>query len=149
MLLSGLLSDTLAFKSSTTTPRDRGSAMWLAWHAFGVDDAEQRVTEYGDALLRSGADISGRSADDMIKTDFKEFSSGPVKFGVSQVEVTNFVPIMARMDEIQPALRTMQEQRGLNSAALMITDIVENQAAGLCGDLGFSSACHSRAKPMA
>lgn len=138
MLLSGLLSDTLAFKSPTTTPRDRGSAMWLAWHAFGVDDAEQRVTEYGDALLRSGADISGRSADDMIKTDFKEFSSGPIKFGVSQVEVTNFVPIMARMDEIQPALRTMQEQRGLNFAALMITDIVENNSLLACvGDPRF------------
>ena len=30
MLLSGLLSDTLAFKSPTTTPRDRASATWLA-----------------------------------------------------------------------------------------------------------------------
>jgi manganese-dependent inorganic pyrophosphatase len=37
MLLSGIISDTLMFKSPTTTPRDRASAVWLGWHAFGVD----------------------------------------------------------------------------------------------------------------
>jgi manganese-dependent inorganic pyrophosphatase len=132
MLLSGILSDTLVFKSPTTTPRDRGSAMWLAWHAFGVDDAEQKMAEYGEALLRAGADITNRSADDMVKADFKEFEAGPVKFGVSQVEVTNFVPILVRIEEIRSALRMVQEQRGLHFAGLMITDIVENNSVLAC-----------------
>jgi manganese-dependent inorganic pyrophosphatase len=132
MLLSGLLSDTLAFKSPTTTPRDRGSAMWLAWHAFGVDDAERKMQDYGEALLRSGADISGRSADDMVKADYKAFESGTIKFGVAQVEVTSFNAVIDRMDEIRSALRTLQEQRGLNFAALMITDIVQNNSLLVC-----------------
>jgi manganese-dependent inorganic pyrophosphatase len=119
MLLSGLLSDTLAFKSPTTTTRDRGSAMWLAWHAFNVDDAERKMQEYGDALLRAGADITNRSADDMVKADFKQFEVGTVKFGLSQVEVTHFNEVVSRMDGIRAALRALQEQRGLNFAALM------------------------------
>lgn len=128
MLLSGLLSDTLVLKSPTTTPRDRGSAMWLAWHAFGVDDAERRMQDYGEALLRAGADISNRSAGDMVTADFKQFEDSGVKFGVSQVEVTHFNEVMPRMDEIRGALRMLQEQRNLNFAALMVTDIVENDS---------------------
>jgi manganese-dependent inorganic pyrophosphatase len=132
MLLSGLLSDTLVFKSPTTTPRDRGSAMWLAWHAFGVDEAEQSMNEYGAALLRAGADISNRSAEDMVNADFKLFEAGPVKFGVAQVEVTHFNVVLDRMGEIRQALRSLQEQRGLNFAALMITDIVMNNSLLAC-----------------
>ncbi|BCX03944.1 MAG: hypothetical protein KatS3mg053_1882 [Candidatus Roseilinea sp.] len=128
MLLSGLLSDTLAFKSPTTTARDRGSAAWLAWHAFGMDDAERQMDAFADALLQAGADVSGRSAQDMVQADLKLFESGPVKFGVAQVEVTSFNAILPRMDEIRAALKALQEQRGLNFVALMITDIVENNS---------------------
>lgn len=128
MLLSGLLSDTLLFKSPTTTPRDRGSAVWLAWHAFGMDEAEGRMNDYGQALLQAGADIGGLSARDMVQADFKMFESGPVKFGVAQVEVTSFNAILPRLDEIKGALSALLEQRGMNFVALMITDIVENNS---------------------
>lgn len=128
MLLSGLLSDTLLFKSPTTTPRDRGSAVWLAWHAFGMDEAEGRMNDYGQALLQAGADISGLSAQDMVQADFKMFESGPVKFGVAQIEVTSFNAILPRLDEIKSALNALLEQRGMNFVALMITDIVENNS---------------------
>ncbi len=128
MLLSGLISDTLAFKSPTTTARDRSSAAWLAWHAFGMDDAESKMSEFADALLQAGADVSGRSAQDMVQADLKLFESGPVKFGVAQVEVTSFNAILPRMAEIRDALRALQEQRGLDFVALMITDIVENNS---------------------
>lgn len=128
MLLSGLLSDTLLFKSPTTTPRDRGSAVWLAWHAFGMDEAEGRMNDYGQALLQAGADIGGLSARDMVQADFKMFESGLVKFGVAQVEVTSFNAILPRLDEIKSALSALLEQRGMNFVALMITDIVENNS---------------------
>ncbi|MFN3704442.1 MAG: DHHA2 domain-containing protein [Thermoflexales bacterium] len=132
MLLSGILSDTLLFNSPTTTPRDRASAMWLAWHAFGVEGAEQKLQEFGEALLRAGADISGRSAEDIVRADLKEFEAGATRFGISQVEVTNFATIYHRMPEIRQALQHLQEQRSLHFAALMITDIVENNSLLVC-----------------
>lgn len=128
MLLSGLLSDTLMFKSPTTTPRDRGAAAWLAQCAFGADEAEGRMNDYGQALLQAGADISGLSAQEMVQADFKMFESGPVKFGVAQVEVTSFNAILPRMDEIKGALNALLEQRGMHFVALMITDIVESNS---------------------
>lgn len=138
MLLSGIVSDTLLFKSPTTTQRDRASAVWLAWHAFGVDEADARLQEYGDALLRAGADLSKRSAQDIVQADFKVFESGLVKFGVSQVEVTHFSAVLDRAAEVKAALNALQEQKALNFVALMITDIIINDSLLVCsGDARF------------
>jgi manganese-dependent inorganic pyrophosphatase len=136
MLLSGIVSDTLMFKSPTTTPRDKGSAIWLAWHAFGVDDAEQLLQEYGESLLRAGADLSNRSAQDIVQADLKLFESGNVKFGVAQVEVTHYDAVLEREAEVGAALRALQEQKNLGFVALMITDIVQNNSLLICiGDM--------------
>jgi manganese-dependent inorganic pyrophosphatase len=128
MLLSGIISDTLMFKSPTTTQRDRASALWLAWIAFGVDDAESKMHKYGEELLIAGADLSGRSAQDLVTADFKAFEAGKFKFGVSQIEVTSFSSVSERLGDIRAALRAIQSQRGLDFAAIMITDIVQNNS---------------------
>jgi manganese-dependent inorganic pyrophosphatase len=132
MLLSGLISDTLMFKSPTTTSRDKASAVWLSWHAFGVDEADEKLQEYGEALLRTGADLSKRSAQDIVNADCKIFEAGNVKFGVSQVEVTSFNAVLDREAEVRAALSALQEQKNLNFAALLITDIVENDSLLVC-----------------
>ncbi len=132
MLLSGIISDTLLFKSPTATQRDRGSAVWLAWHAFGVDEAEQQMHAYAEQLLRAGADLSKRSAQDIVQADFKMFEAGAVRFGVSQVEVTHYDAVLEREAEVGAALRAQQQQKNLNFAALMITDIVQNNSLLVC-----------------
>lgn len=128
MLLSGILSDTLVFKSPTTTARDKAVATWLTWVAFGVVGAGSALAEYGEQLLRAGSDLTGRSATDIVSGDFKAFEGGGVKFGVSQVEVTNFNALEDRIEEIRTALRALGERRGLDFVALMVTDIVENDS---------------------
>ncbi|MGQ9815667.1 MAG: DHHA2 domain-containing protein [Candidatus Roseilinea sp.] len=128
MLLSGLLSDTLVFTSPTTTQRDRMSGLWLAWMTFGVDKAEQQMHEYGEELLRAGADVSGQSAQEMIRADMKEFEAGRVSFSVSQIEVTSFMPVLERVGEIRQSLVELCEQRGHELAALMVTDITTNNS---------------------
>ena len=128
MLLSGILSDTLVFKSPTTTARDKAMAAWLAPVAFGMEDPDGALVEYGGQLLRSGADVSGRSAKDIVSTDFKAFESGALKFGVAQVEVDNLYALDERVPEIRGALRDACQQKGLDFVALMVTDIVENDS---------------------
>ncbi len=126
MLLSGLLSDTLVYKSPTTTQRDRAAGLWLAWMAFGVDDAEAKLDAYGEELLRAGADVVGRTAEELVSGDFKSFESGRNRFGVAQIEVTSFVPVNDRYDDIRAALNALCQQRGLELAGLMITDITQD-----------------------
>ncbi len=128
MLLSGLLADTLIFTSPTTTQRDRMSGTWLAWMTFGVDEAEAGMQEYGMQLLRAGADLSGRTEEEIVSADCKAFDAGPVNFTVSQVEVTNFQLLIDRLPEVRKALSVLQGQRNSAFSVLMVTDIIQNNS---------------------
>lgn len=128
ILLSGLLADTLIFTSPTTTPRDRASGTWLSWMAFGVDEADTELPNYGMQLLRAGADLTGRSSEVIVSADCKEFNVGAVHFTVSQVEVTIYATLLERLAEVREALHDLLEQRGSDFAVLMVTDIVQNNS---------------------
>jgi manganese-dependent inorganic pyrophosphatase len=55
MMLSGILSDTVLFRSPTTTPRDRSAAGWLS-RAVDLD-----VAAFGEELLRMAPGLVARS----------------------------------------------------------------------------------------
>lgn len=78
LMMSAILSDTLAFRSPTCTQFDRDAAEALA-KICGED-----IPTYADAMFEAGADLAGRSADEVFHQDFKVFSRGKVKFGVGQ-----------------------------------------------------------------
>lgn len=78
LMLSAILSDTLTFRSPTCTPRDRAAAKALAEIA-GID-----IESYADAMFDAGADVTGRTAEEVFNSDFKIFSRGSAKFGVGQ-----------------------------------------------------------------
>jgi manganese-dependent inorganic pyrophosphatase len=67
LLLSAIISDTLLFKSPTTTELDKKVAEQLA--AF----VEVDLNNYGLELLKAGADLSDLTADELVKIDSKEF----------------------------------------------------------------------------
>lgn len=67
LLLSGIISDTLLFKSPTTTSFDRESAEQLA-KMLDLD-----IETYGLELLKAGADLSDLTSDELINIDSKEF----------------------------------------------------------------------------
>ena len=78
LMMSAILSDTLAFRSPTCTPFDRDAAEALA--AICGED----IPTYSDAMFEAGADLTGRTAEEVFHQDFKVFSRGNVKFGVGQ-----------------------------------------------------------------
>ena len=78
LLLSAILSDTLMFRSPTSTPLDEQAAQALA------DLAGEDIPSYAEQMFEAGADLTGRDAEDVFRSDFKAFSRGDVKFGVGQ-----------------------------------------------------------------
>lgn len=78
LMMSAILSDTLAFRSPTCTPFDQEAAKALA-KICGED-----IATYSDAMFEAGADLTGRTAEEVFHQDFKVFSRGNVKFGVGQ-----------------------------------------------------------------
>ena len=78
---SGILSDTLIFKSPTCTPEDKRLAEHLAEIA-GVN-----IQKYGIRMLSKGESLEGIPPRTIITRDMKKFIMGNYKVSVSQVNV--------------------------------------------------------------
>ncbi len=129
LLLAGLLSDTLIFKSPTTTDRDRVAADSLAAWCLGTPPLTfDTVEAYGEAVLSAGSGLAVRGIDAILNSDLKLYEAGDFKFGIAQVEVANRHELTERLEEIRTGLAALAETKGLNLAVLMVTDVVRGSS---------------------
>jgi len=132
LLLCGIISDTLVFRSPTTTPRDQRAAVALAEMAglpTGPDGSRTAAIEaLGTELLSAGAGLGARSGEEVISTDLKFYEANGHQAGIAQVEVTNFRELTPRLPELRRALEELAEKRGLALALLMVTDVVRSNS---------------------
>ena len=130
MLLAGLLSDTLILTSPTTTPRDRIAGENLGRWAFKPTGplAGESIESYGKAIIQAGAGLESREAMDIVTSDLKLYQAGGFNFAIAQAEVTNQAQLTDNYERVTNALNTLREQRGLDFAMLMVTDVVRNSS---------------------
>jgi manganese-dependent inorganic pyrophosphatase len=119
VLLSGILADTLLFRGPTTTDQDRQIATRLAARA-GVD-----MHELGTGILVLASDVSDRSAQQLLTTDFKDFSIDGAHFGIGVIETTNAADVLARRSEILAEMAHLRE-RGYTSLLFAVIDILRD-----------------------
>jgi manganese-dependent inorganic pyrophosphatase len=122
LLLSGILSDTLVFRSPTTDERDKAAAEWLAI-ACQID-----IKLYGDELLHAAPGIGARTPEEILDSDRKEYEMGRVKVSIGQVEVTGMQIVPDRREELLAALDERLDKEGLALIGLMITDVVTGRS---------------------
>lgn len=89
-MLSAIISDTVLFRSPTTTEEDKKAVKELAEIA-GVD-----YEAYGMDMLKAGADISDYTADQLAHNDTKEFEAGDKVFTCGQISVMDTAPVDAK-----------------------------------------------------
>lgn len=118
-MLGAIISDTLLFRSPTTTREDRETAAKLAKIA-GIDD----ISSFGMTLLASRSAPDNLSAHDLVLQDFKAFDMGGRKVGVAQIELIDISPLDRRRDELYRALREIKAD-GYHTVLLMLTDITK------------------------
>jgi manganese-dependent inorganic pyrophosphatase len=130
LLLCGILSDTLTFRSPTATARDRAAALKLVVMATlapeSADESQRMaaITEMGQALLASGAGLGTRPAEEIVNTDIKFYETNGEKLGIAQVEVANLSELGPRLPDLKAALHVLNESQKLSLALLMVTDVV-------------------------
>ncbi len=118
MLLSAVLSDTVLLSSPTATDRDRVVVKYLE-QALGVN-----AMELGREMFEAGSDVTGVSADDIVRRDSKEYQVGSGDtIAIAQIEVVGKV-VLERSAELAEALERMRVSGGHCLAALMVTDIL-------------------------
>ena len=117
LLLSAILSDTLMFRSPTSTPLDQHIAEKLA------RIAGEEIPTYAEQMFEAGADLTGRTAEDVFSSDFKAFSRGDVKFGVGQSTYMTDKSRAAAEALVQPFLPEASRREGLPLIFYMFTDM--------------------------
>lgn len=118
ILLCGILADTLALQSATTTNEDRRAAEFLA------DITNLDIDTLGKEVLSASSNISGRTATELIAQDMKVYDERGFSFSVSQIEVENPVEITRRKKEFIDILNTERTKTGRLFCSLLVTDII-------------------------
>ncbi len=121
IMLGAILTDTILFKSPTSTQEDRRAAEMLAERA-GVD-----MNELGRAVLSAASDVAGKRPRELLLADFKEFALGDLRFGVSSVETVNAAAVAAMRSQLLEEMRALREERRYVSVILMVMDIAHEQ----------------------
>jgi manganese-dependent inorganic pyrophosphatase len=118
LMLSGILSDTLIFKSPTCTPEDKKLAEYLAEIA-GVN-----IQEYGFKMLSKGENLVGIPPKTIITRDMKRFIMGNYKVSVSQVNVGDIEAYQEIFEQVRAELESVCEDNNLDLSVLMLTSLV-------------------------
>jgi manganese-dependent inorganic pyrophosphatase len=119
LLLAGLLYDTLILRSPTCTPRDERIAAELA------EITGEQIEHYGQEIFaQAAADLSERSARELLTTDFKEFTVRDTRFAIGTVETASPSTIEKRSQDLLQTMRQLTQERGYSSFLFMIVDII-------------------------
>lgn len=120
ILLGALLSDTVVFKSPTTTQEDRDVAAVLAKIA-GIDD----MLKFGIDVKKAKANIADKSIKDVIFADFKNFDFAGKKVGIGQTEVVDLTDVYNRASEVMNFLNDLKAKEGYEMVIFVATDIIK------------------------
>ncbi|MDD1672835.1 MAG: putative manganese-dependent inorganic diphosphatase, partial [Methanomicrobiales archaeon] len=120
MLLSGILSDTLILKMSTTTDSDRNAITYLASVA-GVDPVK-----FGIQLLEKGMNLAGAPMGDLLTKDTKQYELFGKQVIIAQVMIPSFGFVQDHTGEIQDNITRLRVQRGVDVYLGMFTSAAEN-----------------------
>ncbi|MFO7606776.1 MAG: manganese-dependent inorganic pyrophosphatase [Desulfurivibrionaceae bacterium] len=119
IMLAAILSDTVLFKSPTTTDADKKACEALAKIA-GVDDMEALAME----MFKAKSAVEGVPMRDLIFRDYKDFDMNGNKVGCGQLELVDISLVADMRDDLYKELQKVKSE-GRHTVLLMLTDIMK------------------------
>ena len=120
--LSCILSDTLEFRSPTTTQEDKAIAYSIA-EELGVD-----IPDYAAQMFAAKSDVSSFSEEELLRMDSKEFDLDGTGLRVSVLETTTPAPLLERKDALMAAMPGVAAADGAAEVLLFVVDILKEEA---------------------
>jgi manganese-dependent inorganic pyrophosphatase len=120
--LSCILSDTLEFRSPTTTDHDRAVAEKLAAE-LGID-----IPSYASELFEAKSDVSAFSDAELLRMDSKEYTVDGKEFRVSVLETTAPKLVLDRKDSLMASMVEVAAEDGADQVLLFVVDILNEEA---------------------
>ncbi|QPM92126.1 manganese-dependent inorganic pyrophosphatase [Pseudooceanicola algae] len=121
-MLSCILSDTLEFRSPTTTETDRALAEKLAGE-LNLD-----LGAYASEMFEAKSDISAFSDAELIRMDSKEYAVDGTKFRVSVLETTAPKIVLDRKVSLMESFKAVETEDGVDQVLLFVVDILNEEA---------------------
>jgi len=122
MLLSCILSDSLEFRSPTTTDIDRVYAEEL------VPLSGLEISSHAAAMFKAKADISDLSASEVVMSDSKVFDVNGRKLRVSVHETTSAAEALTRAKDFKEAMVQIKADEGVDEVLFFVVDIINEEA---------------------
>lgn len=123
LMLGAILSDTLEFRSPTTTPHDKDVAEKLA------ADLKINISDLALEMFTAKSDVTNFTDMGLIKLDSKKYQVGDKNFRISVLETTNPETILSRQTGLIKAINTcIKEEHDVDDVLLFIIDILKEEA---------------------
>lgn len=121
LMLAAVLSDTVGYKSATTTEDDKIVGEKLAKIA-GIEDIDSFVLD----IFKAKSDISNLSAQEIVLNDYKIFDCGGKKVLIDQLETVEQAEVLAtRKAELLEAMEEVKADQGVDLIFVAISDVLK------------------------
>lgn len=120
--LTCILSDTLEFRSPTTTAHDRAVAEGLA------ADLGISIPGYAAEMFAAKSDVSAFSDAELLRMDSKEYTVAGKELRVSVLETTSPRIVLDRKDSLMRAMTDVAREDGADQVLLFVVDILNEEA---------------------
>ena len=121
-MLSCILSDTLEFRSPTTTAHDRAVAESLA------ADLGVSIPELAAKMFEAKSDVSAFSDAELLRMDSKEYNVAGKELRVSVLETTAPKVVLDRKDSLMASMIEVAKEDGADQVLLFVVDIIREEA---------------------
>ena len=126
LLCSAIISDTLMFRSPTCTPLDESTAKRLAEIA-GIN-----IEKLAQAMFKAGSNLKGKTAEEILFLDFKQFTVNDTVFGVGQVNSMSEEELEEIKATVLPEMEKTRQNHSLDMIFFMLTNIIAESSELIC-----------------
>lgn len=122
VMLSCILSDTLEFRSPTTTEHDKAVAEKLA------ADLGVSINDLATKMFEAKSDVSAFSDAELLRMDSKEYNVAGKELRVSVLETTAPKVVLDRKASLMASMVDVAQQDGADQVLLFVVDIIREEA---------------------
>ncbi len=119
IMMSAILSDTLNFRSATTTQEDKDTVKALAELA-GIEDVE----EYAREMLGASVALRDSTPTEILNRDLKNYEIGKYRFAIGQTNYSRIDEVQKLLPEFLANMQLEQQKNKLDLLVMLFTDVM-------------------------
>jgi len=122
LMLACIVSDTLQFRSPTTTEYDKEVALKLE------QISGENMNDLATAMFAAKSDLSTLSIKEILLADHKDFDFSGKKYKLAVLETTDPMQALSKMTELKAEMVKVKEEGNLEGVFLFVVDIINLEA---------------------